>query len=905
MANGDDMDWMPSADWARTAGALPVDAVAARLDVDPRRGLTAAEARRRLARAGPNLLQARAQKGLLTILGHQFASVIVWLLAGAAALSLAMGDLAEAAAILTVLAINGAIGFFTELRAARSMEGLMRIAAVRARVRRDGSERLVEARELVPGDVVVLEAGDIVPADLRLAEVAQLQADESALTGESLAVTKTTAPTPPGTSLGDRTNMAFKGTAITRGSGEGIVVATGMATEIGKISDLAQRAEGEAAPLERRLDALGHRLVWLTLALAGLTIAAGIAQGYGVVAMVQTGIALAIAAVPEGLPVVATLSLARGMWRMSRRNAVIRRLSSVETLGATTVILTDKTGTLTENRMTAVRYLLEGADVDVEDGAFRCAGADVRAETDERLAWALRVGALCTNADLGDGSEDGHAGDPMEVALLAAADAGGLSRRELLETWPEVAEHAFDPVHKMMATVHRGGAGEFLVAVKGAPESVLEVCSSVLDRNGPRPLERSDRAAWAARGAAAARDGLRLLAVAMKRTPTQAQPFGDLVLIGMVGLADPLRRDVPAAIAAARAAGVRVVMMTGDHAETARAIAMQAGLADGDIVVIGGGEVDRLDPRDRAAVARILAADVFARVSPETKLRLVALFQQAGHVVAMTGDGVNDAPALKKADIGVAMGLRGTQVAQQAAHMVLRDDSFATIVAAMRQGRVIYGNIRKFVVYLMSCNVSEVLVVGLAVGGGLPAPLLPLQILFLNLVTDVFPAFALGLGRGDGDEMRRPPRQRDESIVDRGGWTMIAAFGAAITAATLAAFALALFWLGLDEAQAVTVAFLTLALAQVLNVFNVRQAGSSPWRNDVTRNPFVWGAIALCLGLVGGALWFPPLADLLGLADPTPRGLGLSAAASLVPLALGQASVWAWGRVAARKAREA
>ncbi len=803
-------------------------------------------------------------------------------------ISFVLGDIAEGVAIAFVLILNSAIGFFTELKAARSMEALMRIAKVRTRVRRGGEVCMIDAHELVPGDVVILEAGDVVTADLRLSEASNLQTDESVLTGESAPVTKGIEPVEKDAALGDRLSMAFKGTAITQGSGEGIVTATGMETELGRISDLAQSAEGEVAPLERRLDKLGHRLVWLTLALAALTIGAGILRGQDVAIMVQTGVALAVAAVPEGLPVVATLSLARGMWRMSQRNALITRLSSVETLGATTVILTDKTGTLTENRMTVVRYLL--AEGDVVLGEEETTDAQ---EPDSPMAWALRIGALCNNAELGDGSKDGRAGDPMEIALLSVADDLGASRKRLLDDNPEVKEHAFDPDAKMMATVHETGGG-YLFAVKGAPEAVIDVCTQVIGSDGTRTMTEDQRRKWTDRSNQAAQDGLRLLALAMKEEASRdAEPYEDLTLVGLVCLLDPVREDVPDAVEASRKAGVRVIMLTGDHADTARTIAREARLGDGEMTVIESNEIAGLDPEtvseeDRK---RILEADVFARVSPETKLTLVSLFQDAGHVVAMTGDGVNDAPALKKADIGIAMGQRGTQVAQEAAHMVLQDDAFATIIVAMRQGRVIFDNIRKFVVYLMSCNVSEVLVVGLAVGAGLPTPLLPLQILFLNLVTDVFPAFALGLGKGDENVMTKPPRDPAESILDRPRWILIGVLGASITIATLGAFACALFGLGLDTGPAVSVAFLTLALAQLWNVFNVRDHDSGLLRNEVTQNRYVWTAIALCLGLIGFAIWFPPLADLLGLPDPGHAGLFLAAAASLVPLVLGQAWV--------------
>jgi Ca2+-transporting ATPase len=888
---------------SNTVHARSADETARMLETDRAAGLSPREAKARLRAHGPNKLRRQERKSLLAILRHQFESVIVWLLAAAAALSFALGDAAEGAAIVVVLLINGAIGFFTELRASRSMEALLRIAKVRTRVRRGGEARTVDAQNLVPGDLVLLEAGDVVTADLRLSEAASLRADESMLTGESTPVAKSVEAVDPETAIADRDCMAFKGAAITRGSGEGIVVGTGMDTELGRISALAQGAEGEVAPLERRLDRLGRRLVWLTLALAALTIGSGVLRGQDLATMIQTGVALAVAAVPEGLPVVATLCLARGMWRMSARNALITQLSSVETLGATTVILTDKTGTLTENRMTAVRYLLDGADVAVEtdEDARRFLSGDeaLAPGSDARLGWALRVGALCNGSELGDGSEETRAGDPMEIALLAVADAAGLGRAALCEDLPEIRRAPFDPDRKMMATVHEEGDG-LRLAVKGALESVLDACTDVVKADGgTAALDDAAREAWRDRNAEAARDGLRLLALATGRaSDAEADPYRDLTLVGLVCLLDPIREDVPGAVAASRRAGVRVVMLTGDHADTAETIARNAGLGQGSgeeaLAVIEGAELSGLDAEalGEAERARILRADVFARVAPETKLTLVAAYQQAGHVVAMTGDGVNDAPALKKADIGIAMGRRGTEAAKEAAQMILRDDSFPTIIAAMRQGRVIFENIRKFVVYLMSCNVSEVLVVGLAVGGGLPAPLLPLQILYLNLVTDVFPAFALGFGQGDDKVMERPPRDPDEAIVARRHWILIAALGGAITLATLSAFALALFWLGLGTGPSVTVAFLTLALAQLWNVFNVREPDSGLLRNEVTRNPYVWGAIALCLGLVALALWLPPLAGLLKLDPPGGAGLALAVAASFAPLVLGQLWVW-------------
>ncbi|MEB8386672.1 cation-transporting P-type ATPase [Rhodobacteraceae bacterium KMM 6894] len=862
--------------------------------VDPKCGLDDQDVLKRRGQYGPNQLRATEKRSALDILVHQFEGVIVWLLAFAAGLSFYYRDIAEGIAIIVVLAINAAIGFFTELRAARSMEALARMSEFSTRVRRGGQVINVDAHELVPGDIVLLEAGDMVTADLRLVQASNLQCDESVLTGESVPVAKQVDPVAPNSVIGDRKSMTFKGTAITQGAGEGIVTATGMATELGRINHLVQTAESVASPLEMRLDRLGHRLVWLTLVLAVLVIGAGILRGHEVEAMIQTGVALAVAAVPEGLPVVATLCLARGMWRMAARNAVISHLSSVETLGATTVILTDKTGTLTENRMTVVHYLTAGADIDVvrngETAQFKVGADGIDPQTDRQLGMVLRIGALCNDAALAQ-ADQGPSGDPMELALLRVARDAGQGRDTLQQAYDEVREHAFDQDTKMMATVHRDKDG-FFYAVKGAPEAVLEVCTRYLGPGGARELDAATRAQWQERSRAAASDGLRLLALASKQADREdLAPYEGLTLAGMVCLRDPLRADVAGAIADAQAAGVRIVMLTGDHADTAAAIARKAGLGQGGhLTVMEGGDLDALDTDEAEGSLRdrILSADVFARVAPATKLKLAALYQKNGHIVAMTGDGVNDAPALKQADIGIAMGQRGTEVAREAADMVLKDDSVGTIIAAMRQGRVIFDNIRKFVVYLMSCNVSEVLIVGLAVGAGLPMPLLPLQILFLNLVTDVFPAFALGFGAGDERVMRQPPRDPTEQILDRSRWILIGVLGGAITVATLAAFSLALHWLMLPTEEAVTVAFLTLALAQLWNVFNVRVPGSGLFVNEVTRNIWVWGAIALCIGLIAAVFWVPGLSEVLDLPDPGRTGLLLALAGSAAPLIIGQ-----------------
>jgi len=872
---------------------LPTDDVCGQFGVWLDTGLSDAEVRNRRRKFGPNRLRVARARSIRSILLAQFKSLIVYLLAAAVALSFSFGEWAEGCAILAVLIVNTAVGFTTELRAVRSMEALRRLAKVCARVRRNGGEALIAAEDIVPGDVLLLESGDMVAADLRLIEATNLQCDESTLTGESVPVEKGIGPIQKDAPLAERTNMTFKGTAVTRGAGIGVAVATGMETEFGNIAALTESAEAEASPLEKRLDRLGGHLIWAPLALTAFIAATGIYAGHDTIAMIKTAVALAVAAVPEGLPIVATVALARGMWRMARRNALIKNLSAVETLGATTVILTDKTGTLTENRMTVVRLRLADGDVRLAHG--RQAGQPAfTSDNGPKLPieTALRVAVLCNNATLSpvpEGPEMAKAiGDPMEVALLAAGEAAGLKRSALLEKAPEIREEAFSPDTKMMATVHDEGS-HCLVAVKGAPEAVIERCSCVITSGGTVPLDGAGRREWNQINEEMASEGLRVLGLAMKEAASEREdPYSGLTLIGLVGLHDPPRPEVAEAIAACRDAGVRVVMLTGDQSATAKAIAAEVGLADGGAVAIDAHALREIDGSTAEDNRRILDASILARVSPEAKLDLVTLYQRDGAIVAMTGDGVNDAPALKKADIGVAMGQRGTEVAREAADMVLRDDAFASIAVAMRQGRVIFDNIRKFVVYLMSCNLSEIMVIGIATLSGLPLPLLPLQILYLNLVTDVFPAFALGVSEGDPNVMRRPPRDPKEPILGVERWISIGVYGVAITVATLGAFSLALTTFGMTQEAAVTVSFLTLAFSQLWHVFNMREPDEDLIRNEVTENPFIWGALALCITLIAVAIYVPGLSRVLGMTAPDATGWMLILGSSLAPLIFGQ-----------------
>jgi Ca2+-transporting ATPase len=657
-----------------------------------------------------------------------------------------------------------------------------------------------------------------------------LQADESVLTGESLPVTKTTDVLGAGAPLAERSNMLFKGTALTRGSGEAVVTGTGMETELGKISSLVQATEEEATPLEKRLDQLGHRLIWVCLGVAGLVSVSGIVAGRDVFLMVETGIALAVASIPEGLPIVATIAMARGVWRMARRNALIKQLSAVETLGATTVICTDKTGTLTENRLAAVALALQDQYLTISQNSEN-SEKSITTENDRTvspaenlpLQHALDVCVLCNNAALPvseDKKKQKTVGDPLEVALLSLGANFGLTRENMNANFPEEREEAFDSETKMMATYHRQESG-YRVAVKGAPESILDGCSTILSPAGKQELSEEDRTKWLNKNDEMAAAGLRVLALAEKEADNlDATPYTNLVFLGLIGLIDPPRDDVRQVLQECREAGVRVIMATGDQPVTAQAIGYAVGLVDD-----------------------------------------------------------SQAPVLHGSDL---------KVAREASDMILKDDAFASIVHAVEQGRIIYKNIKSFVVYLLSCNTSEIMIVGLAAFANAPLPLLPLQILYLNLVTDVFPALALAAGEGSSDIMRMPPRKKGAPIMNKGRWFVVGAYGLTITIAVLSAMAIGMLYFGMDENQAVTVSFLTLAFAQLWHVFNMRERNSRFLDNSVVRNPFIWGALALCSMLLAATVYMPVLAEVLKVSDPGMNGWLLIIGMSLLPLLIGQ-----------------
>ncbi len=854
--------------------AQPISILARDLGTALDAGLTDREARRRLEEFGPNELRAPERLGLWVIVADQVKSSVVFILGLGAALSFFIGQLTEGAAIVLVLALNTVIGFVTEVRAVRSMEALYRLARVEATVRREGRLLRIAAAEIVPGDVMVLEGGDVITADARVIQSSRLRVDESALTGESVPVGKTAGVVAEDARLGDRDNTLFKGTAIVRGAGQALVVSTGMNTELGRISELVQHVERTEAPIQRRLRVLGRRLGIVSVGFVAIVSAIALATGRDGILVLETAVALTVAAIPEGLPVVATIALARGMWRMAARKALISRLSAVETLGSVTTILTDKTGTLTQNRMEVVRVVTAGSSWAMDAEHPPPATATVR-----RM---LEVAALCSEAEVGpDGS---GVGDPLELALLQAARDTGLLRSDLVRKYPEVRLEPFDPALRLMATIHADD-GAFRVAVKGAPEEVLRACRDALSPDGSRVAVDDAIAVWEQRLAALGEDGLRVLAVAEKTVRNCDDPvYGDLTFLGLFGLLDPPRLGVEEAITASRSAGVRVVMLTGDHAATACHVARAVGLLDDHALpstcVVPTDDSIRRDP------GSILDAAVVARASPEQKLRILETFQEAGDVVAVLGDGDNDAPALRKADIGVAMGVRGTQTARQAAAMVLEDDDLNTVVWAIQQGRTLFSNIRKFVVYLAGCNLGEILTVGLASALGLGLPILPLQILYLNLVTDVFPALALAVSSDAPDVMDCPPRDPAEPVMGRRQWTRAAIDASVLTAPVLLALTLAQSSLQASREEAVTIAFLTLAFGQLVHVFNMG-SGRRVWDDEVTRNPWVWGAVALCTILLVGAIQIPVVASVMRLQVSDWRGWALGLGLGMIPLLVG------------------
>ncbi|NCA70444.1 MAG: cation-translocating P-type ATPase [Sphingobacteriia bacterium] len=842
---------------------LSVRETAAALGVNPRTGLSAAAAAARLARHGENRLGERRPRSLGLRLLDQFRGDLVIVLLGAAVLAGAIGDLTDALVILVVVVLNALLGFYQEARAERTLAALAGMLAPRARVRRDGETREIAAAGLVPGDLVLLQAGDRVPADGRLIAAHGLEVDEAALTGESQAVGKSTETlTDADRPLGDRFDMLYMNTVVTRGRAELLVTATGMRTETGRLAGLIAATPAARTPLQRQLDVLGQRLALIAGAVVLVILGLSLARHAPLVEAVMMAVALAVAAIPEGLPAVVTVTLAIGMWRMARNRAILKQLAAVETLGATTVICSDKTGTLTLNQMTARAGWFAGHAFSVSGQGYAPVGTIAHAPDAPDLRPYLLPMVLCTDSRVQDGE---LLGDPTEGALEVLARKGGLDPLAEQARAPRLAEIPFDSAHKLMATVHAEAAG-MVIYLKGAPDVLLARARTWLATDGREaPLDEATRQTLAAAHQGLADQALRVLAVARRRIPAaDFDPAGDLwqwthdlTLLGLAGLMDPPRPEAAAAIAQCRAAGIQVKMITGDHRLTAAAVARELGL-EGEVVT--GEMLEAMSAR--ALARRIAAIAVFARVTPQHKVTIVKALQDRGAVVAMTGDGVNDAPALKAADIGVAMGITGTAVTREAATLVLTDDDFATIVRAVEEGRVIYDNIVKFVRFQLSTNIGAILTVLAATLMALPAPFTPIQLLWINIIMDGPPAMTLGVEPARPGLMAEPPRPPRAQILSARRLLPLVLFGLLMTIGTLGMFLHGLAHA--DPVTAVTLAFTTFVLFQFFNLFNVRAEHGSAFNANFRRNASLWLALLGVLLLQVAVVHWPPAQAILG-----------------------------------------
>jgi Ca2+-transporting ATPase len=836
------------------------------------KGLAKSEAARRLEQYGPNELQAAARVSAWKVLFEQFKNVLILILLVATVVSAFLGHGVETIAIAVIVLFAVVLGFIQEFRAERAIEALREMAAPTVLVIRDGQEVDIAARDLVPGDVMVLQAGDKVAADARLVTSVNLQVDEAALTGESVAVHKKIEPlSQEDLELGDRNNMVFGGTIVTYGRGRGVVVATGMKTEVGRIAEMLQTVETGRTPLQGNLDKVGRVLAQAALGVVAVVVVAGLFRDEPMLEMLLFGIALAVAAVPEALPAVVTISLAIGVQRMVKRNALIRRLPAVETLGSTSVICSDKTGTLTRDEMTVRRLRTRDRAVEISGSGYEPTGelswkaSKVEASALEKDL--LTAGALVSDAHLVQ-AEVGSwelKGDPTEGAIVVAAAKAGLNKAELDDEFPRIAEIPFTSESKRMTTLHAVGEDRVAYA-KGAPEVILASCSRQLTSEGEVLLDRSDRNAVLEAVREMAEHALRVLAIARKESATLEDAEQDMTFLGLVGMIDPPRVEAQAAIEQCHRAGIRVTMITGDHPLTAQAIAREIGLIHTGRAVTGA-ELEAMS--DESLAIDVEEIEVYARVSPAHKLRVVTALQDRGHVVAMTGDGVNDAPALKKADIGVAMGITGTDVSKEASAMTLLDDNFASIVAAVEEGRGIFENVKKYLMYLLSANIGEIGLVAGATLAGLPLPLTAVQILYVNLATDGLPALALSVDPPEDDLMDRGPRDARSGVFTRSVVTLMLVGGVWSTAANLALFT----WVlqsGRTVTQAMTMTFLSLVLIEFIKAYNFRSDHHSvlhrPFANKWLNLAILWETVLLVF-----ILWFEPLHEPFGTTHLQPN----------------------------------
>lgn len=869
------------------------------LDTDPEQGLSRQEAKNRLEEYGPNKLKEHEAKSLFQIVVDQVTNPIVYLLTAAAILAFVFGDIPEGIAIIVVLVLNTIIGFWMEYQARQSMNALQKMDKVMANVIRDGELNEVEAESLVSGDLIQLEAGDLVPADGRIVEATELSIDEAALTGESVPVTKNTDPVAEDAALGDRSNMVFKGTAVTNGKGKAVIVSTGMETEIGSISEMVGEADEDEIPLNRKLEQLTKNLIWATLGLAAAFFCTGWLAGEEVYQLVQTSIAWTIAAIPEGLPIVASIALARGMLRLANHDVIVKRLAAVETLGETTVIFTDKTGTLTENKLSLEKVDFPGLKANIawdnnrENVKIVTEKGDETSQEDDRIKKFFQIATLCNDAVLKEdesGNEENGSGDPLDLSLLKFGKTFNLDHFQKLRNAKRLDQEPFDSDDMVMGTVYEID-GQPMLLCKGAPEAIFDRCSSSFATDGTEKFTDKDKKKWKQRNEELSNDGLRVIAFAFAefdRVPdddkdVEKDLMHELTFLNLAGFIDPPSESVKEAVDTCLRAGITVEMVTGDHPGTARNVARQVNIVDqeNDQALHGSDLREDVEEHDQEEVVN---TRIFARVDPSQKLDLISYYRDNGDIVAMTGDGVNDAPALKKADIGIAMGEKGTQVAQEVSDMVLKHDAFSSIVEAIREGRVIFGNIRKFIVYQLSYHLSEILVIAAISFSVFELPLLPLQLLFLNLLSDVFPALALGIGKGSDNIMKQKPKDPEEPIISRKNWQMIGLYGFIMTIFIVGAYFFSSQYWGLSAEASNNVAFFSLALAQLWHVFNMREADEPIFNNQVTQNKYVWAAITFCAIVIITAYLVPGISSILSFQDLQTKVWILIGITSLLPL---------------------
>lgn len=897
---------------------MGADELKSELNVEPQLGLTKDEAADRQKKTGANELSEGKGISPITLFLNQFKDFMVLVLVGATLVSGLLGEYLDAITIIAIILLNGILGFVQEFKAERSLSALKKLSAPTSKVLRDGKVEQIPAKNLVPGDIILLESGDRVPADIRFIMTSNCDVEESALTGESVPVNKhSKIIEQEDLPLGDLKNVGFMGTMVTRGTAKGVVIRTGMDTEMGKIADLIQNTEAQETPLQHRLEQLGKILIIVSLVLTVLVVVAGILHGQPAVGMFLAGVSLAVAAIPEGLPAIVTIALALGVQRMIKRKAIVRKLPSVETLGSASVICSDKTGTLTQNKMTVTDVWQGGRQLKVTGEGYKPVGHMtlqdhvIDLKNDQSLRRLLQVSSLCNNALIEEvtvqetrnkkSNEETEwilKGDPTEGALVTLASKLGMSPQSLSGLYERVQEFPFDSERKLMSVLmkHQGGR---LIFTKGAPDVLIKECAYILWDDKVIPFTSAIRQQVVQANERMASSALRVLGMAYREVRPEEQVEDEckaesqLVFVGLAGMIDPPRKEARDAIATCRRAGIKTVMITGDHSLTAEAIAHQLGILPRGGKVMTGQQLSQLSDEDLdKEVDQIY---VYARVSPEHKLRIVKSLQRKGHVVAMTGDGVNDAPAIKAADIGIAMGITGTDVTKEASALILSDDNFSTIVAAIEEGRNIYENIRKFIRYLLASNVGEILTMFFAMMAGLPLPLLPIQILWVNLVTDGLPAMALGVDQAEKDLMEHKPRSAKENIFARRlGWKIISR-GVLIGLCTLAAF-----WITLridphnpaHLVKAQSVAFATLVMAQLIHVFDCRSSRSIFHRNPL-QNKYLVLAVISSVVLLLGVMYTPQLQPIFKTTPLDLREWALVIVAAGIPtFLLGAGSVW-------------